>query len=229
MNFSSEILDDTHSLQSSDEPELQIDAPPFIPKAKSFTCRSEEEKREESVLKADARPFYPKHRAFPLMPLPTHYSSVPTPLQTLPMSPYYWPSAASVAHIQPHANLPDDHLEEPLQPAATHYDFASEVLESDEEIIDAFNEPMEELLLLELEEESKMMLEDLAKEVIKIIPAHPFEKQNDMNEECPICLEIYKLKDSVKTIECGHTFHEQCIDQWLVNVLKCPLCRHSLV
>lgn len=240
MNFSSETLGDALSFQSPDEPELQIDAPPFIPKAKFFTCESEEEKREESVLKADARPFYPKHRAFPLMSPPTHFSSVPTPFPALPalphssfplaesISPYLWLSAPLAGHIPPHPNLPDAHLEELSQPAA-HHDSVSDVLESDEEVVDAFDEPMEELLLLELEEESRVMLEDLAKEVIKVIPAHPFERLNDTNEQCPICLEIYKLKDSVKTIECGHTFHERCIDQWLVNALKCPLCRHSLV
>jgi len=47
--------------------------------------------------------------------------------------------------------------------------------------------------------------------------------------ECKICLE--KLSDPVKTLQCGHKFHESCIKDWFIKNLDerkiplCPLCR----
>lgn len=43
------------------------------------------------------------------------------------------------------------------------------------------------------------------------------------NGECPICLSDEK-NDIVKT-QCGHFFHQYCIDEWYQNNLTCPLCR----
>jgi hypothetical protein len=43
---------------------------------------------------------------------------------------------------------------------------------------------------------------------------------------CPICLEPYRLHDTVRTIPCFHTFHTKCIDPWLVRKATCPVCKH---
>jgi hypothetical protein len=40
---------------------------------------------------------------------------------------------------------------------------------------------------------------------------------------CSICLS--NLKDNIKTLECNHTFHIDCIDIWYNNNNTCPLCR----
>ena len=41
-------------------------------------------------------------------------------------------------------------------------------------------------------------------------------------DECSICLEPYNLP-------CGHTYHKECIDEWLKKHNTCPGCRrHSL-
>ena len=56
-------------------------------------------------------------------------------------------------------------------------------------------------------------------------------KQNkDDHETCPICLEEYKEKDKVATIQqCKHMFHEECISAWLeTGNFKCPLCNFEL-
>ncbi|KAK6138526.1 hypothetical protein DH2020_027729 [Rehmannia glutinosa] len=45
---------------------------------------------------------------------------------------------------------------------------------------------------------------------------------------CPICLDDYSPKETVKCIpKCRHCFHEKCIDQWLKNHTSCPICRNS--
>ena len=43
--------------------------------------------------------------------------------------------------------------------------------------------------------------------------------------ECTICLENLIEGDEVRRLKCGHVFHAECIDSWLVKVAACPLCR----
>ena len=48
---------------------------------------------------------------------------------------------------------------------------------------------------------------------------------------CPVCLE--RLDRSISglpmlTVLCRHTFHSECIQQWLRPDSKCPVCRASL-
>ena len=44
------------------------------------------------------------------------------------------------------------------------------------------------------------------------------------NEVCSVCMEEYTVRQQVKTLPCCHTFHSQCIDQWLTTVSnRCPL------
>jgi len=48
------------------------------------------------------------------------------------------------------------------------------------------------------------------------------------NNECVICLESYKCHDFLMGISCGHSFHQQCLQTWLLSVNsqhRCPVCR----
>lgn len=43
---------------------------------------------------------------------------------------------------------------------------------------------------------------------------------------CPICLEGYKEDGQLKGLpDCGHLFHEMCVDPWLELHPTCPVCR----
>ncbi|XP_050386379.1 putative RING-H2 finger protein ATL21A [Argentina anserina] len=45
---------------------------------------------------------------------------------------------------------------------------------------------------------------------------------------CSICLSDYRPKETLKTIpECNHSFHANCIDEWLKLNATCPICRKS--
>jgi hypothetical protein len=46
--------------------------------------------------------------------------------------------------------------------------------------------------------------------------------------DCPICMEPLK-EFPVKTLECHptHSFHEDCINQWLEDKNTCPICRRE--
>ena len=43
------------------------------------------------------------------------------------------------------------------------------------------------------------------------------------SEICGICRD--DLTSDVKTLECNHAFHTECIDAWTVKVSHCPFCR----
>ncbi|KAI4329558.1 hypothetical protein MLD38_027934 [Melastoma candidum] len=44
--------------------------------------------------------------------------------------------------------------------------------------------------------------------------------------ECAVCLEAFKGGDKCRLLpNCGHSFHVQCIDSWLLKTPACPICR----
>lgn len=48
--------------------------------------------------------------------------------------------------------------------------------------------------------------------------------------ECAICLNEFCCGERLRVLPCGHRFHRQCIDVWLVgHCACCPLCQKSVV
>lgn len=64
----------------------------------------------------------------------------------------------------------------------------------------------------------------------KLINSFKTYQNQKENEKCPICLEIYeKDKDILIETICNHSFHENCIKEWVSNQKEtCPLCRKSM-
>ncbi|MCL7035640.1 hypothetical protein MKW94_005746 [Papaver nudicaule] len=45
---------------------------------------------------------------------------------------------------------------------------------------------------------------------------------------CSICLADYKSTDVTRILpDCGHFFHQKCVDPWLLQHPTCPICRAS--
>lgn len=66
-------------------------------------------------------------------------------------------------------------------------------------------------------------------EVIRIIIVENPNKffKNDSTETCPICLETMEIgrSNSLASMSCEHTFHKDCIIEWLRHSNMCPICR----
>ncbi len=47
-------------------------------------------------------------------------------------------------------------------------------------------------------------------------------------EDCCICLEDIEDETDLTRTKCNHTYHTNCINEWLENHNTCPLCRSEL-
>ncbi|XP_027364634.1 RING-H2 finger protein ATL70-like [Abrus precatorius] len=53
---------------------------------------------------------------------------------------------------------------------------------------------------------------------------------NMISSSCSICLGDYKESDMLRLLpDCGHLFHLDCVDPWLMLHSTCPICRKSSV
>ena len=64
----------------------------------------------------------------------------------------------------------------------------------------------------------------------------PPPEQRDVEKDgddacCTMCLEPFSTGEDVSTLGCGHSFHSDCIQRWLVTtvfvVRTCPICRQN--
>ncbi|KAH0624602.1 hypothetical protein JD844_032251, partial [Phrynosoma platyrhinos] len=58
----------------------------------------------------------------------------------------------------------------------------------------------------------------------------PKDKGLDVDaENCAVCIENYKPKDTVRILPCKHVFHRHCIDPWLLEHRTCPMCKLDVI
>ncbi|XP_074574525.1 uncharacterized protein LOC141830970 [Curcuma longa] len=54
------------------------------------------------------------------------------------------------------------------------------------------------------------------------------QTENGHEEDgCPICLEVYKDRDTLGRLNCKHIFHSSCVKKWLQIKNICPICKAS--
>uniref|UniRef100_A0A915EVV6 RING-type domain-containing protein n=1 Tax=Ditylenchus dipsaci TaxID=166011 RepID=A0A915EVV6_9BILA len=51
---------------------------------------------------------------------------------------------------------------------------------------------------------------------------------SQLNKECIICHQ-QNILENYKELRCSHTFHKNCIDEWLRVKPTCPLCRSEVL
>jgi hypothetical protein len=61
-------------------------------------------------------------------------------------------------------------------------------------------------------------------------PATTADKDaNDCAVKCLVCQFPYEAKECLRCLPCGHTFHSECVDTWLMGKNWCPYCRQAIV
>ena len=66
------------------------------------------------------------------------------------------------------------------------------------------------------------------KNKIKIKKVDSDDEDNLLNE-CSICLENYKKDDMIIILSCNHIYHEECLKEWFKNNNTCPHCRKNFI
>jgi len=56
----------------------------------------------------------------------------------------------------------------------------------------------------------------------------PPASADDSQRQCMICLDDFKLGETVRTLPCFHRYHKGCVDNWLQRSCACPLCKHDV-
>lgn len=65
----------------------------------------------------------------------------------------------------------------------------------------------------------------LEEAVIRAIPIFQF-KMSGFLRDCVVCLSEFEEGERLRQLpRCSHVFHIDCIDVWLQNNVKCPICR----
>ncbi|CAG8471569.1 2561_t:CDS:2 [Paraglomus occultum] len=59
--------------------------------------------------------------------------------------------------------------------------------------------------------------------------SYTLSKDKSNGERCTICLSEYEINERLRDLPCAHDFHTDCIDAWLKNSDKCPICRRSVI
>ncbi|KAI5639811.1 ring finger domain-containing protein [Phthorimaea operculella] len=68
----------------------------------------------------------------------------------------------------------------------------------------------------------------LSKIPIKSLKTEDREVQGD-GECCAICIEPYKVSETLRSLPCRHEFHKNCIDPWLLEHRTCPMCKMDIL
>ena len=78
--------------------------------------------------------------------------------------------------------------------------------------------------------------EQVAQQKIDCLPLVRFDPEvvrrktdvNDCDVKCLVCQEDYCKGDEMRKLPCGHCFHKDCVDQWLLSKDFCPYCRTTI-
>tara|TARA_B100000674_G_scaffold276706_1_gene228538 strand:- start:140 stop:562 length:423 start_codon:yes stop_codon:yes gene_type:complete len=67
------------------------------------------------------------------------------------------------------------------------------------------------------------------KQVLKSRRINSNDEENLLNE-CTVCLEKYKKNEKIIVLPCNHNFHEACIKEWFEKDNRsCPNCRENII
>jgi hypothetical protein len=52
---------------------------------------------------------------------------------------------------------------------------------------------------------------------------------DEIGEICSVCICEFEDGDELRTLQCGHVYHKECIDQWLSTLsTQCPMCKQDV-
>lgn len=68
----------------------------------------------------------------------------------------------------------------------------------------------------------------LPQEALAQLPCKHYNGLMAGETQCFICYDHYKVNEKLRVLPCFHSFHANCVDEWLSNSVKCPICTKDL-
>ncbi|KAM7277735.1 hypothetical protein ACFE04_004869 [Oxalis oulophora] len=79
---------------------------------------------------------------------------------------------------------------------------------------------------MDIEHDIQTKMVPASKEMIDNLEAVKINEENSI--QCSVCFEDLLIGSEATSMPCSHTFHSDCITQWLHKNNSCPLCRSEL-
>lgn len=92
--------------------------------------------------------------------------------------------------------------------------------------IDLDNMTYEELL--ELQEKMGSVSKGLSEKQIGKLPTK-IHKENEPEQLCSVCYYNAKEGEELTVLPCNHSFHTECIKEWLLKEKMCPMCKQEII
>lgn len=58
-----------------------------------------------------------------------------------------------------------------------------------------------------------------------MVSAADAQRLNACEDKCAVCLDGYDAGQRARTLPCAHTFHADCVGEWLNTQPRCPVCK----
>uniref|UniRef100_J3M9F4 RING-type E3 ubiquitin transferase n=2 Tax=Oryza brachyantha TaxID=4533 RepID=J3M9F4_ORYBR len=96
--------------------------------------------------------------------------------------------------------------------------------------LDVDNMTYEELLDLEdrIGYVSTGLHDDEITRSLRMVKYSAFNPKNFVERNCSICQEEFEANEEAGRLICGHSYHVQCIKQWLSRKNTCPVCKTAV-
>nr|XP_054749469.1 RING finger protein 215-like [Lytechinus pictus] len=83
-------------------------------------------------------------------------------------------------------------------------------------------------------EDLEETLQRLAKQSLSKMSVWKYKRKRyqlsaDSSESCAVCLEEFFKGQTIRMLPCHHTFHNRCVDSWLIRKRTCPLCKMDII
>lgn len=86
---------------------------------------------------------------------------------------------------------------------------------------------------LNMHRRAERRLKNEAKKAIKRLQVRTLksgdEEITSESQMCAVCIESYKVGEVVTVLTCGHIFHKDCIEPWLLEKRTCPMCKCDIL
>jgi len=64
-----------------------------------------------------------------------------------------------------------------------------------------------------------------------LVSAVELARGGEVGRACAICVEDFVSGDALRVLRCGHRYHIECVDRWLLDADReccCPMCKAPL-